>query len=358
MSRRVLALATTFVLALYGTASADGLGIGDAAPKLEVKEFVKGDAVKSFEKGKIYVVEFWATWCGPCRTSIPHVSDLQKKNKDAVFIGVSVWEQDQSKVKPFVDEMGEKMSYRVAMDDVGSGKGNDGKMAKNWMMAAQQDGIPAAFIINGEGKIAWIGHPMNMDKPLDQIIAGKWDLAKATADYKAELAKKVKLREVSIKLQKAQAAKDYKAIIAVVDEVIRENLVPENPNLGLMKFHAIAALGDADKTLEYANYLDDKFKNQPLMLNDIAWTLVEKPGDKPDTKLMKFALGMAEKADKITGSKNSAISDTLAKAYFENGDVKKAVEIQERAVSLSKGTPTEKELTERLEMYKKKASNK
>ncbi len=325
MSRRVLALSTAFVLALYGTASADGLSVGDAAPKLEVKEFIKGDPVKSFAKGKIYVVEFWATWCPPCRTSIPHVSDLQKKNKEVVFIGVSILENDQSKVKPFVDDMGDKMDYRVAMDDVGSGKGNDGKMAKNWMTAAQQDGIPAAFIINGEGKIAWIGHPMQMDKPLDQIVAGKWDLAKASTEFKAEAVRKVKTRTFMGKLQAAFRDKDDKAVAASADEAIKDDPVME--------------------------------QRISITLNDIAWRMVEKPV-KPDPMLMKFALAMSEKADKIAGGKNGAFADTLAKAYFENGDIKKALETQERAVKLSKGTQAEKEMTERLEMYKEKAAKK
>jgi thiol-disulfide isomerase/thioredoxin len=97
MNLKVWALATLLALGLAGLAAAEGLGVGDPAPKIEVKEFVKGDAVKDFEKGKIYVVEFWATWCGPCRVSIPHLTELQKKNKDVVFIGVSVWEQDPKK---------------------------------------------------------------------------------------------------------------------------------------------------------------------------------------------------------------------------------------------------------------------
>src|SRR5436309_778886 len=73
------------------------LGIGDAAPKLALKEFVKGEPVKTFEKDTTYVLEFWATWCGPCKDAIPHVTELQKKNPKVVFIGVNVWEQDLDK---------------------------------------------------------------------------------------------------------------------------------------------------------------------------------------------------------------------------------------------------------------------
>ena len=104
------------------SAIAQTLKVGDAAPKMEVKSFVKGEPVKEFEAGKTYVVEFWATWCGPCKTSIPHLTELQKKYPEVAFIGVSVSERDQGLVKPFVDEMGDKMAYRVAIDAVPEGQ--------------------------------------------------------------------------------------------------------------------------------------------------------------------------------------------------------------------------------------------
>jgi thiol-disulfide isomerase/thioredoxin len=173
------------------SASAEGLAVGDKAPNLKVRGFVKGNPVTKFDKGKVYVVEFWATWCGPCRATIPHLTELQKKHKDVTFIGVSVFENDQAKVKPFVKEMGDKMAYRVALDSVPAGKPrNEGAMAKNWMIAAGQKGIPTAFIIDGEGRIAWIGHPATMDDPLDKIVAGKWDLKAAADAFRKSLEKK------------------------------------------------------------------------------------------------------------------------------------------------------------------------
>src|SRR6186713_816745 len=141
-TRSLLALA---VLALFTLSARADLGIGDPAPKLEVKEFVKGEAVKEFKPGQIYVVEFWATWCGPCRATIPHLTELAHKYKDqgVHFVGVDVWEQDTSRVQPFLDELGDKMDYSVALDSVPQdGKADDGVMATTWMAAAEEHGIP------------------------------------------------------------------------------------------------------------------------------------------------------------------------------------------------------------------------
>src|SRR5512141_3466891 len=120
-------------VAMLSSAGAASLKVGDPAPKLQVGKWVQGSPVKSFEKDKAYIVEFWATWCGPCRVSIPHLNETYQKYKDKglVVIGQDCWERDESLVAPFVEKMGDKMTYRVALDDK---EGSErGKMAETWM---------------------------------------------------------------------------------------------------------------------------------------------------------------------------------------------------------------------------------
>jgi thiol-disulfide isomerase/thioredoxin len=171
---RLLCLAVACLLGSAFPCPAADLSVGDPATKFAVSKFVKGEPVKELQPGQIYVIEFWATWCGPCIENIPKVTAMQKKfGNKVVFVGVSVFERDQTKVVPFVTKMGAKMNYRVAMDKVPSpDAASKGHMATNWLKAAGKNGIPCAFIINKEGNIAWIGHPAKMEKVLDNVVAG------------------------------------------------------------------------------------------------------------------------------------------------------------------------------------------
>jgi thiol-disulfide isomerase/thioredoxin len=162
--------------------------LGDPAAPLTIKNWVKGKPVDVTDGKNVYVVEFWATWCGPCRTSIPHLTEVQKKFRDKGVIFVGVSDEDVEKVKPFVEKMGDKMEYTVACDD-------ERKTSQGYMAAYGQNGIPTAFVVGKNGKVLWFGHPMaELEETLEQVLEGKYDLAAAakrdaaramTAEYKA-----------------------------------------------------------------------------------------------------------------------------------------------------------------------------
>ena len=165
-----LAVAIGITLALLGRGTTAKLKVGDPAPTMQAAEWIQGPPVNAFEPGKVYIVEFWATWCGPCRASIPHLNDLHQKYKDAglIVIGQNVSEPDEQAVAPFVKAMGGTMGYGVALDD--RNRETEGAMAVTWMRAANLAGIPAAFVIDKKGRIAWIGHPMQLREGLLQNL--------------------------------------------------------------------------------------------------------------------------------------------------------------------------------------------
>ena len=92
-------------------------------------------------RGKIVLLDFWATWCGPCRTEIPHFIDLQNKygSQGLQIIGISL-DDSVAPVKKFYAE--QKMNYPVAV--------GDDKLADQYGGVL---GLPVAFLIDREGRI-------------------------------------------------------------------------------------------------------------------------------------------------------------------------------------------------------------
>ena len=143
--------------------------LGDAAYPLTGLSWIKGEPV-AIAPGKVYVVEFWATWCPPCRESIPHLTALQKKYTDrVVFVGVS--QEAPAVVKPFVSKQADNMDYTVAVDTAGA-------VSRGYMRAFHQGGIPHAFVVDAEGKVVWHGHPLGpIDQVLDEVLAGTYSVS-------------------------------------------------------------------------------------------------------------------------------------------------------------------------------------
>lgn len=342
------------------------LTVGDKAPQLSVEKWLKGEPVTGFEKGKVYVVEFWATWCGPCIKSMPHISELQKKYKDKglTIIGTNIWEEKEysdatlAKVQKFMAEKGDDMEYTVAYD--GAAKAMD----KNWMGAAGRTGIPSAFIVNQEGLIAYVGHPMRMDEPLEKIIAGTYDLKEATESARKEAEETAKMRQVAMEYSKidglSKSGKHDEALTAI-DQLMGKS-AQYDPELAITKY-GILLNGKKDyaKAYSYGEEIADKyFKDNAMALNNIAWQVVD-PEAKIEKPNLEFAQRLAERA--VAKDPNWANLDTVARVYFLQGNLAKATESQKKAAELVKkeeGIPAEfiTEIEGRLKDYEKAASEK
>lgn len=132
---------------------------GKRAPKLEVGQWLTGGAPHT--KGKVVLIDFWATWCPPCRATIPELGQWQKKfKKDLVVIGIS--DEKPEVVRKFMQST--SMPYNVAIDQKKTMSGEVGVQ-----------GIPHVLVISSDGVVRWQGFPLDdkdklTDAKIEQII--------------------------------------------------------------------------------------------------------------------------------------------------------------------------------------------
>ncbi|MDA0660572.1 MAG: TlpA disulfide reductase family protein [Planctomycetota bacterium] len=77
------------------------LGVGDPAPSLDVGRWMLGEPISDFVSGHVYVIDFWATWCGPCLRTIPHLSDLQSQYADRITV-IGITDESEREVREFL----------------------------------------------------------------------------------------------------------------------------------------------------------------------------------------------------------------------------------------------------------------
>lgn len=323
------------------------LGIGDAAPAFLVDEWVKGESFETLEKGKVHVLEFWATWCGPCIVAIPHVTANQKQYPDVRFVGVAASESGSdetaklAKVKKFVEDKGDVMGYRVVY------AGDRTKMSRPWMLAAGQNGIPCTFIVDQANKVAWIGHPSGMDKPLADIVAGTWDISAAAKMFANEKAVSDIQKGLRLAMREAKTTGDYTIVVASLRKALK--ITPSDS----LKLQLMQVLGGPMKqpAEAWTIALDVMASNKDnaSMMNQLAWMIVD---DKSFTERnLDIAIQAATYACEATKNKEGAMIDTLAAAVFMKGDVTRAIDLQKQALEVTPDGAMKTEMKATLEKY-------
>ena len=321
-------------LSSFSQNASDQLTIGDPAPDLTYSKWIKGTPVKSVrDNDKIFVVEFWATWCGPCIAAMPHLSELAKKyKKQAIFIGANVWEKtgDQPyesslpKVEKFVKGSGERMSYNVIADN------NAQDLVNNWLRPAGIQGIPSTFVVR-DGKITWIGHPMHLDSILGLVVTGQFDMAQFKKEYDRKLN------------ASARSRAQRKAFLDSVRNYVKEREFDS-------AFAMLARnVGDTVQLfrnrMEKLDLLLDYFPESEA----IAWA---RQLNKDSLYIVSTSLAIVEKDSlsresylyAVEGLRDylrqnefpDIIYSRIAKAYYKAGDHQQAVENQQIAVDVAK----------------------
>lgn len=279
--------------------------VGDPAPPFVVERFLRGEPRTLLAPGRVHVVEFWATWCGPCIAGMPHLTALQRElgPKGLDVIGVATrpdeWGHDLASIEALIARKGDELGYALALDaESDSAEGYQGvfrgRTIESWMGAADVGAIPIAFVIDREGHIAAIAPPLEIDATVRACLDGMFDRERAAREYRALLAARAQLREL-------------------------EALLPDEPAVALALTEELLA-GPLWQDARHLSSIAERWGGAGA-------------GDEG----LALALRAARRADELCRSADPGTLGSLARLLFRAGERDEAERAHERASTLAEG---------------------
>jgi peroxiredoxin len=154
------ALAAALLVMLCGAAAAADLKLwtGGPPPALALKDLDGRQHRLADYRGKVVLINFWATWCGPCREEMPSIQELKNKLAGRPFVVLAVnLDEPESRIRKFLTQM--KLDFPILLDP-------DRNVAKGWNARI----LPATFIVGPDGRVRYslVGE---MDWANEHIVA-------------------------------------------------------------------------------------------------------------------------------------------------------------------------------------------
>lgn len=328
------------------------LKIGSPAPNLDIEHWLSDGngffkPVKELEPGKVYVVEFWATWCSPCIASMPHLAELQNKYRGRDVQIVSVSDEPLETVEEFL-----KREAEVAKDETKTfaeitaayslTTDPDRSVYESYMDASQQQGIPTAFIVGKDGKIEWIGHPMEMDEPLEKVASDSWDRVAFAKLYEADKNFDVVLQRIST----LAGSGKFDEALAAIDAELKSDQ-PEEIKARWVEIRNRVKLSGGMIDAEVVAFFKQELatsKGDAVAVARVGWSMYQVAREQKGLGELLAASITAIEAELPAADAETKplLLDTLAHLHQTTGDLDAAIKAQQAAVDITEGRTSQR----------------
>lgn len=310
-----LLLTTAYCIDLNVSAQAGQLMIGDKAPELKIEQWLKKGGFTKLEKGKVYLVDLWATWCVPCIAGMPHLSNLQKRYAEKGLEVIGITSEDKygnsfENAKKFVVKKDSLMEYNVAWVPASAKDSEEGIWLHAWMQQAGLGNLPTSFLVDRQGEIVYMGDPATVDKTVEDVVEGNYAVSQLKEQY----------------------------LSGVESEKV------------LRKFNKALKANQADSAKAYGLHLLSNFNYvRPNTYLVMGWQVAHWQGA-VDTQLLKIGFDAVSRGLKQTNFASPAFFDVIAALYALKKDYLSAAIAEKAAIGLSEGE-MKKNQEKNLEKY-------
>ncbi len=338
MKRSIVCIAAVFTFVLPISVFATPK-IGEKAPAVKIAQWfatppasLSGDAKAQWKPPAppvlpgatgadkhVFIVEFWATWCGPCRKSIPHLAKLHEKHKKDGLIIIGVSNEEPEVIGDFIDKKKADMPYYVGAD-------NDMETSNVW--ADEVRGIPHAFVVDRGNNVVWAGNPLDeasLDETIEKVLAGKFDVEAA----KKAVAGDEEFKKLMAELQPAYMAKDEKKMFELLDKLIAAK--PQELQPYMIKRQMLREFKRPDEIPAIEATIEKSFKDSQPKLHDLVSIQLNEPLESRNPGMM---LRCAQRANELSEGKDAECLANLAQVECQLSMVDAAIAHQNQAVGL------------------------
>lgn len=315
----------------------------EALPTLSLeglpKVWLQGTPVKEWEKDKVYIFEFWATWCGPCLAAMPHMEQLHQAFKDnprMQIIGVNVMDRKTPEaLKEFIKNRPTPLNYTMAVDVDGK------KTREKWLEPLKVNGIPHAFAVKN-GRLIWRGHPSQLSEKTMQAML-KPDFSAASLpeeEREAGVREWQHYRETSQKVRELVEKDGKLGAQALLKQVQDSGKFPQDQviQLKMIPFLVLAEQGKFEEAQSVLNDVSREYPDDYRVQIDIAGTLMEGksvPAGKMDAALVERCLNRCIEISRKSNKEASLPWRMMAELRERQGNMKEALQDMEKALSLT-----------------------